>query len=306
MRKILSVFILILLTLVSVSQKIENVHAEQQDNQVKITFDISGAETDQQFDVRLFYSQNGYDWKQAIKGLTGAIGIVVPPGFSKTITWNAIEDVDKLVGKGFLFKVKATMTSNSVNVKNKEEIDNNSFSGTSGSFNDSRDGKTYKWVKIGDQIWMAENLNFITSTPNWCYESNINNCITFGRLYDWESAQLACPNGWHLPSDDEWNILVNFFGGENIAGGMMQAVINNNGMPNKMTNNSIEFNALFGGFLYDRGIFQNKGSSAYFWTSSESGNNRAWGQKLDYNKSNIYHFSYYKKFGLSVRCIKDY
>ena len=74
----------------------------------------------------------------------------------------------------------------------------------SGNFTDPRDGNVYKQVKIGDQIWMAENLRFITDSGSWCWENIEENCRSRGRLYNWAEAMQAPPPGWHLPSDEEW------------------------------------------------------------------------------------------------------
>ena len=90
-------------------------------------------------------------------------------------------------------------------------------------FTDPRDGQTYKTVKIGDQIWLAENLNYDPAAGNsWCYEDDTANCAVYGRLYDWETAKTACPAGWHLPSEDEWDQLIAFLGGEAAAGGKIR------------------------------------------------------------------------------------
>jgi uncharacterized protein (TIGR02145 family) len=83
-------------------------------------------------------------------------------------------------------------------------------------FVDSRNGKTYKYAKIDKQTWMAENLNYKTGN-SWCFDDLNRNCDKYGRLYDWNSAKNACPAGWHLPSQDEWQRLIDFAGGKDNA-----------------------------------------------------------------------------------------
>lgn len=75
-------------------------------------------------------------------------------------------------------------------------------------------GNEYKTVKIGNQLWMAENLNLKTS-GSWCYRNKPSNCKKYGRLYTWKAAMENCPDGWHLPSDEEWGELKNFVDAHN-------------------------------------------------------------------------------------------
>jgi uncharacterized protein (TIGR02145 family) len=77
------------------------------------------------------------------------------------------------------------------------------------TFVDDRDGKVYKYVIIGEQTWMAENLQYETSNTK-CYHDNPDYCEIYGILYDWNAANAACPLGWHLPTHVEWNKLIDF------------------------------------------------------------------------------------------------
>ena len=87
---------------------------------------------------------------------------------------------------------------------------------------DARDGQTYKIVTIGSQTWMAENLNY--EMPNSaCFKNDPSKCEQYGRLYFWAAAMQACPQGWHLPSLEEWKILMDAVGGENVAGSVLKA-----------------------------------------------------------------------------------
>ena len=84
-------------------------------------------------------------------------------------------------------------------------------------FTDERDGKQYKFVEVDDMTWMADNLNY-ESEGSWCYEGNADNCNNWGRLYTWNEATEVCPDGWHLPNDEEWGKLIWHFGGNDVAG----------------------------------------------------------------------------------------
>jgi uncharacterized protein (TIGR02145 family) len=91
-----------------------------------------------------------------------------------------------------------------------------------GTFTDPRDGKVYRTVRIGNQVWMAENLNY-DAEGSKCYNNDPANRQKYGWLYDWETAKAVCPDGWHLPSDAEWQELVDFAGGDRVAGRRLKA-----------------------------------------------------------------------------------
>jgi uncharacterized protein (TIGR02145 family) len=196
------------------------------------------------------------------------------------------------------------------------------------------DGNVYKTVKIGNLIWMAENLNVThfrngdpipnhtddgewdTPTGSWCaYDNEIENIEIYGRLYNWfavnDIRELA-PEGWHVPTDQEWQELVDYLGGETVAGGKMKSpgtLEDGSGLwrgSNKDATNESGFSALPAGYRYNHGVFDGLGSNAYFWSSTESSGGTAWHRYLYNGNSNIYrHDAGWKQAGYSVRCVKD-
>jgi uncharacterized protein (TIGR02145 family) len=176
-------------------------------------------------------------------------------------------------------------------------------SARSGSFTDARDGQTYQTIKIGNQVWMAENLNYKTSSGSWCYDNSSSNCGKYGRLYTWESAKRVCPTGWHLPSDREWSVLTDYLGDENVAGTKMKSTTgwkdDGNGA------NESGFSGLPGGNRNYYGIFSYVGEYGGWWSSTESNTRLARRRSLEYDRGSVGRGSSSKAYGLCVRCLRD-
>jgi len=180
---------------------------------------------------------------------------------------------------------------------------------TTGTFTDSRDNQTYDWIKIGDQVWMAENLSYKPSSGNFWAINNIeNNVPILGYLYSWEIAQSISPNGWHLPSQAEWQILVNQLGGTDQAyDKLLESVTNHWRNPNSATNES-GFTALPTGYFDQRdNSFNGTEFLTMFHSSTEySGNSEsAMGLLLNQNFHEANIEGRPKLLALPVRCIKD-
>jgi uncharacterized protein (TIGR02145 family) len=173
------------------------------------------------------------------------------------------------------------------------------------TFTDSRDGKTYKSMKIGNEEWMIQNLDYQTPTGSYVYKSLTNYETLFGRVYDWATAQTVAPQGWHLPSDSEFTALVKYLGGNIIAGGKMKT----GGTilwtaPNTGATNISGFNALPAGGRYS-GNFTGIYTSAFFWTSTANGSTEAWSFAMYHDDATASRNSEPREWGMSVRCVKD-
>ena len=206
---------------------------------------------------------------------------------------------------------------------------------TYGTMTDSRDGKTYKTVKIGNQTWMAENLNYDDSVTteslideSWCYNDVAANCDVAGRLYSWRAAidiektscgngsiclttlpvQGICPEGWHLPDSTEWNTLFAAVGGASTAGKMLRSQGGWNGDYDGSIVKGIDaygFSALPAGHRYSNGFFSDEGRCARFWSASEEDYSNAYYVSLITSNEYVALDSYVKSKGHSVRCLKD-
>jgi len=205
-----------------------------------------------------------------------------------------------------------------------------------GSFTDNRIDtrqipvKTYKTVVIGDQTWMAENLNYNTEdNKSRCYGNtnynDNNNCTTYGRLYNWATAmglsqecnskdcseqvigkhQGVCPNGWHIPSNLEWLALMNEVGGVSTAAKHLKAQSGWNSCSLSDCSNTYGFSALPGGYHNSANEEYNAGVRGYWWSSTNDYGNNSFLWRMSNNEDDAWFTSNMKVNLYSVRCLKD-
>ena len=206
------------------------------------------------------------------------------------------------------------------------------------------DGNEYETVLIGNQCWTKTNMRafhysdgteipIIADETDWsnlgsndrarCFYNNyVTGGNTYGVLYNFAAAtndeiydstsvvQGICPTGWHVPSTFEYNTLIDSLGGEAVAGGKMKEIGTTHWVdPNTGADNSSEFTALPGGFRLFNGTFHYLGEIATFWSSTEDPTNSAYAYYMtlhnDDSNANINNFHYFKKNGMSVRCIMN-
>jgi uncharacterized protein (TIGR02145 family) len=205
------------------------------------------------------------------------------------------------------------------------------------------DGNVYQTVIIGNQEWMAENLKVtrysngdsipnVTDGSEWAglstgayctYDNNAFNAAVYGHLYNWyavNDSRGIAPVGWHVPTDDEWKELEMYLGMSQSAadsagigcrgtdeGGKLKRVGTFYwNSPNTGATNESGFSALPGGIRHsDDGNFNSMGRFATFWSSTERYSYTAWGRNLDYRTAHVDRLNTNRKYGFSVRCVRD-
>jgi uncharacterized protein (TIGR02145 family) len=183
-----------------------------------------------------------------------------------------------------------------------------------GTFRDPRDGEIYRWVKIGNQVWMAENLRFSAGRSSGYYDLRLN-----GRFYDWDAARKSCPPGWHLPSDEEWMELEKTLGmddtdleqtGRRESGKTGLKLKASSGwrfyMQNGNGSDARGFTALPGGYFHGHTRkFMYYGSGITFWTSTSYDSENAIARELGSQYDGVDRGTWYKVHGCYVRAVKD-
>jgi uncharacterized protein (TIGR02145 family) len=179
-----------------------------------------------------------------------------------------------------------------------------SFAAEEGNFKDPRDQQTYGTFEVAGLRWMTENLRY-AAAKSVCYENQPENCGLLGRLYPWEVALQACPEGWHLATDFEWQKL------ELELGVPFEELESNRergepaGEKIKITSDfALRFS--YAGYGNPEGAFKAKDETAAIWTASEADFNHAWHRDLDIERSGIYRSRVYKPWLLSVRCVMNH
>jgi uncharacterized protein (TIGR02145 family) len=187
--------------------------------------------------------------------------------------------------------------------------------------------QVYNTVVIGSQCWLKENLNIgiringIQEQTNngtiekYCYDDLESYCDEYGGLYQWnemmeyvtmEGIQGICPEGWHLPTNAEWQILVDYLGGDEIAGGPLKESGTTHWQPpNTGATNSSGYSAFGSGFRNYDGLFYGLGLSGYFHTSTQYDATYSWIRDLTTNYAGVYSFYNEKTLGTAIRCLKD-
>lgn len=171
---------------------------------------------------------------------------------------------------------------------------------------DARDGQTYETVQMGDAWWMAQNLNFDAGEGSYCYENEAAKCANYGKLYTWDAAMRSCPQGWHLPSLQEFESMINVNGGSEIAGGKLKDYEKLLWKEvNVGATNEVGFSALPAGRRYDSGLFAGAGYYSQFFSSTEYNSREAYNMTIGYDYANVFIYNYKKSYAISVRCVKD-
>lgn len=285
---------------------------------IDVYYDLNDIDGDTLSMLMLASADSGSSWNFNCDSLNGDFGCNILSGIGKHIEWDfGAEHVDTYVEQ---FRVKIYADD-----RNNEK----------GKVTDI-DGNIYVTTKIGTQWWMAENLKVtryqngdsipnVTTDSTWItltsgaycnYDNDTTNVSTYGSLYNWFAAadsRNIAPEGWHVPNDTEWQILVDYLGVYSLAGGKMKStgtIEGGDGLwyePNGGATNESGFFALPGG--YYRGNpnipFLNMGNNGYWWSSKEYSSTRAASRSVIYSNSDVYLSSTSKRYGFSVRCVRD-
>lgn len=202
-------------------------------------------------------------------------------------------------------------------VKSFSDYELNGITIKDGYYTDKRNNREYRIMEIWlppysnvMNLWFAENLDYVDSTledGSWCYNDNKDSCKTYGRLYTWEAANKACPEGWRLPTQEDWNSLYSVVSDRIEPAGTKLKTIDHwqNSEGVLQGTNRFGFYGLPAGRKNAEGGWLPTGKFAYFWTSSDSTSELAYGWQLTHETDALNYGVYYKDHGMSVRCVVE-
>ncbi len=193
-----------------------------------------------------------------------------------------------------------------------------------------KDGNVYATVQIGNKLWMAENLRttryddgssiiypgtdvtmwYSSSTGAYAwYDNDTTNRNIYGGLYNWHAVNNSsgiCPSGWCVPTDEDWTTLIDYLGGENVAGSKLKQTGNTIwNQPNTDATNESGFGAIPGGLRDEMGVYGHLKWSGFYWSSTQYNLGNGWGRSLSTHNGSVVKLFSNKGIGYSVRCVKE-
>jgi uncharacterized protein (TIGR02145 family) len=282
---------------------------------VDISFDLSGSESSYNISLEVSFNGGNIFTPIAAAFLSGEL-VNIPPGENKQIVWDGLGSFPDTFSAQAMLKIIATKGAS-----------------CPASLTDI-DGNAYSMMVIGTQCWMAENLKttkYKNGTPvdypgddNTAWNNNTNGAYawynndiswkdSYGAMYNWHAVMnpnKLCPEQWHIPSHDEWTVLIDYLGGEFVAGGKLKSTRTDPDPhprwdnPNVGATNEANWSGLPGGYREHLGGYFYLGSFGVWWTSTEIGGSLAWSQFIvNSGPSVINNNDFFKGYGLSVRCV---
>lgn len=259
-------------------------------SKILITYELAGLPSGDPWLVDVYLSVDGGRSFESnpltkLSGNTMAIASGAP--FKGTIVWDVLAEREQLVADQVMFKLMARPQNAS-----------------SGMFTDARDGQQYPWVKIGEQIWMAKNMNFATPKGSYVYLDDPRNEKKFGRLYDYDVISQVCPDGWRVPAEEDWLDLMDYLGSWEVAGGKLK-LTSQWLLPNTGATNETGFNGAPAGHHSKNGEFYGLGQYGYFWCAPSARRPGPFYRYLRYDQQTFMGSEADEDGAISIRCIKE-
>jgi len=296
---------------------------------VDVYFDLSGPQDSYFINMRVSFDVGANYNPVSFASMSGDVGPTSPG--SRHIVWNPTIDHPNRYSPQTKLKITAYFVGSTNPCPGAPTVED-------------IDGNVYQTVLLGDQCWMASNLNVIrnpsgANLTRYCYVNSSSYCELYGGLYTWSTmmngsassngnpsgVQGICPTGWHIPSDAEWTELTNYLinnyldiNSDNVGNKLKSCRQVNSSLGGdcsttehpRWDSNATHYGTNDFGFsalpggYYSGGSFSNLGSYGFWWSSTENSSN-AWSRNVSYNNGGVYRYNGSKSKGYSVRCVRD-